>query len=86
MALLSIGWAVWDSLLTLVRTAWKESWEQKPDRCGFRGELEGEWNVVTGDCIFNKSVNEFCTEVLKNRILAGKEAEPKDVFVLFCVK
>ena len=27
-------------LLTLIRIVWKESWEEKPDRCGFRVKPE----------------------------------------------
>lgn len=63
----------------------KESWEQKPAKCGFRKELERTWNVVTGDCIFYKPLKEFCTGVLKNGIIAGKVVKPKKFF-LFCVK
>lgn len=64
-----------------MRTVLKEPWEQKPDRCGFRGELEGKWNVQTGNSILNKPLREFCTGVQRNRIIAGGDVEPKEVFV-----
>lgn len=48
------------SLLILIRTALKESWEQKTDRWGFKNEWERKWNMKTGGGIFNKPLEEFC--------------------------
>lgn len=47
--------------------------------------MERKWNGETGDSIFNKPLKEFCTGVQRNRIIGGRDVEPKEVFVLFCV-
>lgn len=64
-----------------MRTVLKEPWEQTPDQCGWRGELERKWNVETGNSLLNKPLKEFCTGVQRNRIIAGGDVEPKEVFV-----
>lgn len=79
---LGISQAVWTSPLPLIRTALKESWEQKPD---WWLELARKWNVKIGDGIFNKPLKDFCTKVQRIRITAGRDVEAKEDLVLFCV-
>lgn len=69
------------SLLTLIRTALKESWEQKTDRWGFKNESERKWNMKTGCGIFNKPLKEFCPGVQRSRITAGRGVGSEEVYV-----